>query len=263
MVQAIKIVADGALGSRGAALLEPYSDEPTNTGLLTTPPEEIYAQDARGLTRPASRPAFTRSAIAPIATCSTSTRSCTAEVPGRANLRLRVEHAQILDAADIPRFARLNVIASMQTTHATSDMPWVATRLGAERTAEGAYVWQKLMKSGAVLANGSDFPVEEPNPMLGFYAGITRQDPDGQPTGRLDARRTTVARGSAQVVHLECRLRRARRNRARLDRARQIGDLVLLDRDVMTVDPKNILGAQVLLTVIGGEVVYEPKQAAR
>jgi predicted amidohydrolase YtcJ len=182
MVQAIKIVADGALGSRGAALLEPYSDEPRNTGLLTTPPEEVHAK-----TLAASKAGF-QTCIHAIGDRANREvldiyEKVYAEAPVSRNLRLRIEHAQILDAADIPRFARMNVIASMQTTHATSDMPWVPTRIGAERTAEGAYVWQKLMKSGAMLANGSDFPVEEPNPMLGFYAGITRQDPDGNPPG--------------------------------------------------------------------------------
>jgi hypothetical protein len=258
MVQAIKIVADGALGSRGAALLEPYSDEPKNVGLLTTPPEEVHAKALA-----ASRAGF---------------QSCThaigdranrqvldiyekvySEAPVARNLRLRIEHAQILDAADIPRFRNLNVIASMQTTHATSDMPWVPARLGARRTAEGAYVWQKLIKSGAILANGSDFPVEEPNPMLGFYAGITRQDPGGNPPGgwmpdeRLSRAEVLKAFtwNAAFAAHAETELGSIEPGK--------YGDLVMLDRDVMSVDAKSIPGAQVLLTVIGGEVVYLPK----
>ena len=92
------------------------------------------------------------------------------EVPAAKALRMRNEHAQILDAAEIPRFKTLGVIASIQPTHCTSDMPWVPTRIGKERTAEGAYVWRKLIDAGARIASGSDFPVEEPNPMLGFYA---------------------------------------------------------------------------------------------
>ncbi len=258
MVQAIKIVADGALGSRGAALLEPYSDEPKNVGLLTTPPEEVHAKALA-----ASRAGF---------------QSCThaigdranrqvldiyekvySEAPVARNLRLRIEHAQILDAADIPRFRDLNVIASMQTTHATSDMPWVPARLGAARTAEGAYVWQKLIKSGAILANGSDFPVEEPNPMLGFYAGITRQDPDGNPPkGWMPDERLSRAEvlkaftwNAAFAAHAETELGSIEPGK--------YGDLVMLDRDVMSVEARSIPGAQVLLTVIGGEVVYEPK----
>src|SRR5262249_6331424 len=182
IVRAIKIVADGALGSRGAALLEPYQDEPGNIGLLTTAPAEVYAQ-----TLAASKAGF-QTAIHAIGDRANrmvldTFERVQREVPGSRDLRMRDEHAQILDRADIPRFAKLNVIASMQSTHATSDMPWAPARLGQERTEEGAYVWKKLMNVGALIANGSDFPVEEPNPMLGLYAAITRQDRDGHPSG--------------------------------------------------------------------------------
>ena len=105
------------------------------------------------------------------------------EIPGARALRPRIEHAQILDALDIPRFAALGVIASVQPTHCTSDMPWAPARLGAARVEEGAYVWQKLRRSGATLAAGSDFPVERPDPLLGFYAAITRQTTTGEPPG--------------------------------------------------------------------------------
>ena len=181
------------------------------------------------------------------------------EVPGARDLRMRVEHAQILDAAEIPRFARLNVIASMQSTHATSDMPWVPARIGAERTAEGAYVWQKLMKTGVVLANGSDFPVEEPNPMLGFYAAITRQDPAGQPAGgwmpdermsRHEALKSFTW-NAAYAAHAEKDLGSIE--------AGKLADMVLLDRDIMTVEPRDILTTNVIVTIVGGDVSYEKK----
>ncbi len=259
MVQAIKIVADGALGSRGAALLEPYSDEPKNVGLLTTPPDEVYAK-----TLAASKAGF-QTCIHAIGDRANREvldiyERVYREAPIARNLRLRVEHAQILDAKDIPRFHTLNVIASMQTTHATSDMPWVPARLGAARTAEGAYVWQKLIKSGAMLANGSDFPVEEPNPMLGFYAGITRQDPDGNPPGgwmpeeRLS--RSEVLKAftwnAAFAAHAETELGSIEPGK--------YADLVMIDRDVMRVDARSILDTRVLLTVIGGEIVFEPQK---
>ncbi|MGH9386437.1 MAG: amidohydrolase [Vicinamibacterales bacterium] len=258
MVQAIKIQADGALGSRGAALLEPYADEPKNIGLLTTPPEEVHAKALA-----ASKAGF-QTCIHAIGDRANRQvldlyEQVYSEAPVARNLRLRIEHAQILDAADIPRFAELNVIASMQTTHATSDMPWVPARLGPARTAEGAYVWQKLIKSGAILANGSDFPVEEPNPMLGFYAGVTRQDPAGNPAGgwmpdqRLS--RTEVLKAftwnAAFAAHADTELGSIEPGK--------YGDLVMLDRDVMSIDAKSILDARVLLTVIGGEVVFEPR----
>jgi predicted amidohydrolase YtcJ len=175
-------------------------------------------------------------------------------------LRMRDEHAQILDAADIPRFAKLNVIASMQATHATSDMPWVPARIGEARAQEGAYVWQRLIKSGVVLANGSDFPVEEPNPMLGFYAAITRQDPAGQPRGgwmpdeRLSREETlqSFTWNAAYAAHAE-------KDLGSLE-VGKLADMVVLDKNVMTIDPKDILTTRVVLTIVGGEVVYEGKQ---
>jgi predicted amidohydrolase YtcJ len=255
-VRAIKIGADGALGSRGAALLEPYADEPATTGLMTTPPEEIYAQ-----TLAASRAGF-QTCIHAIGDRGNRVamdvfERVQNEVPGARNLRMRNEHAQILDAAEIPRFAKLNVIASMQATHATSDMPWVPARIGAQRADEGAYVWQRLIKSGVVLANGSDFPVEEPNPMLGFYAAITRQDPSGQPPGgwmpeeRLSAEQTlkSFTWNAAYAAHAE-------KDLGSLE-VGKLADMVLIDKNIMTVEPKDILTTQVIATIVGGEVVYQ------
>jgi predicted amidohydrolase YtcJ len=256
IVRAIKLVADGALGSRGAAMLEPYSDEPGTTGLLTTPPEEVYAQ-----TLAASKAGF-QTGIHAIGDRGNRVAMDTfervqREVPGARALRLRIEHAQILDAAEIPRFARLGIIASMQATHATSDMPWVPDRIGAARTQEGAYVWQTLVKSGVVLANGSDFPVEEPNPMLGLYAAITRQDPSGNPPGgwmpgqrlsRDEALRSFTS-SAAYAAHVESLL-------GSLEPGK-LADFVVLSKNIMRVPAPEILGTMVRMTVIGGEVVYE------
>jgi predicted amidohydrolase YtcJ len=255
-VRAIKIGADGALGSRGAALLEPYSDEASTTGLMTTEPDDIYAQ-----TLAASQAGF-QTCIHAIGDRGNRVamdvfERVQREVPGARNLRMRNEHAQILDAAEIPRFSQLNVIASMQATHATSDMPWVPARIGPERTQEGAYVWQRLLKSGVVLANGSDFPVEEPNPMLGFYAAVTRQDPSGQPPGgwmpeeRLSREEMlkSFTWNAAYAAHAE-------RDLGSLE-VGKLADMVLLDKDVMTIEPSEILSTHPLITIIGGEVVHQ------
>jgi predicted amidohydrolase YtcJ len=257
-VRAVKISADGALGSRGAALLEPYADEPGNSGLLVNPPEEVYAQ-----TLAASRAGFQMCvhAIGDRANrmvMDTFERGQN-EVPGSRELRMRNEHAQILDATEIPRFAKLNVIASMQATHATSDLPWAPARLGPARIEEGAYVWQKLLKSGAIIANGSDFPVEEPNPMLGFYAAITRQDPSGnppnawQPDQRMSREETlkSFTIDAAFAAHAEKELGSLAPGK--------LADLIVLSKDVMTVAPKEILSTTVTTTVIGGKIVYEAK----
>jgi predicted amidohydrolase YtcJ len=257
-VRAIKITADGALGSRGAALLEPYSDEAGNTGLLTTPPDQVYAQ-----TLAASKAGF-QTCIHAIGDRANRIVMDTfervqKEVPGSRALRMRNEHAQILDATEIPRFGKLNVIASMQSTHATSDLPWAPARLGPQRIEEGAYVWQKVMKSGGILANGSDFPVEEPNPMLGIYAAITRQDESGnppnawQPDERMSREETlkSFTINGAYAAHAEKDLGSLTPGK--------LADLVVLSKDVMTVPAKEILTTTVTTTVIGGKVVHEGK----
>jgi predicted amidohydrolase YtcJ len=257
-VRAIKIGADGALGSRGAALLEPYSDEPDTGGLMTTPPDEIYAQTAA-----ASRAGF-QTCIHAIGDRGNRVtmdvfERVQRELPGARELRMRNEHAQILDAAEIPRFAKLNVIASMQPTHATSDMPWVPARIGPDRMREGAYVWKRLLASGVVLASGSDFPVEEPNPMLGFYAALTRQDPAGQPHGgwmpeeRLTREETlkSFTWSAAYAAHGE-------KDLGSLE-VGKLADMVLLDKNVMIIEPKEILSTQVKLTIVGGEIVFEQR----
>ena len=257
-VRAIKIVADGALGSRGAALLEPYSDERGTAGLLTATPEEVYTQ-----TLAASKAGF-QTAVHAIGDRANRLVMNTfavvpREVPGSRDLRMRIEHAQILDAAEIPRFAALGVVASMQPTHATSDMPWAPARLGRARIEEGAYVWQKLLASGAVIASGSDFPVEQPNPMPGFYAAITRQDASGHPPGgwtagqrmsRQQALRSFTL-DAAYAAHADTFL-------GSLEEGK-LADLVVLSNDIMQVPPADILDTTVRLTVVGGEVVYESK----
>jgi predicted amidohydrolase YtcJ len=254
-VRAIKIAADGALGSRGAALLEPYTDDPGNTGLLVTSPEEVYAQ-----TLAASMAGFQTAvhAIGDRANRSVldTFERVQREVPGSRALRLRVEHAQILDAVEIPRFARLNVIASMQATHATSDMPWAPTRLGNARIDEGAYLWQTLWRTGAIVANGSDFPVEQANPLLGFYASITRQDPAGRPaSGWQPAQRLTRDQTLKSFTINAAFAAHAEQDLGSLT-AGKLADLVVLSKDVMRVPPREILTARVTLTLVGGKITW-------
>ena len=255
-VRAVKIYADGALGSRGAALLEPYSDEPTTSGLLTTPPDEVYAQ-----TVAAARAGFQVGihAIGDRANRQVMDlfERVQREVPGSRALRMRIEHAQILDAAEIPRFAKLGVIASMQPTHATSDMPWAAARIGEARAEEGAYVWRKLLDSGAVLASGSDFPVEEANPLLGFYAAITRQDAQGNPPGGWTPRqRMTREAALASFTQQAAYAAHAETLTGSIE-AGKLADLVVLSKDIMRVPTREILTTTVRTAIVAGETVYQ------
>ncbi len=176
----VKLYIDGALGSRGAALLEDYSDDHGNRGLLVTDPGQYEAtvRKAKGCHLQVATHAIGDRGNRIV--LDTYERVLGADA--KSDHRWRVEHAQIVAPEDIPRFAKLGVIASMQPTHATSDMPWAQDRLGKGRLF-GAYAWQRFLHSGAHLALGSDFPVESPDPRLGLYAAVTRQDRDGQPPG--------------------------------------------------------------------------------
>jgi hypothetical protein len=255
-VRSVKIYADGALGSRGAALLEPYSDEPATSGLLTTPPEELYAQ-----TIAAARAGFQVGihAIGDRANRQVMDlfERVQREMPGSRGLRMRIEHAQILDAAEIPRFAKLGVIAAMQPTHATSDMPWAESRIGPARVAEGAYVWRALLDSGAMIASGSDFPVEDANPMLGFYAAITRQDSAGNPSvGWMPRQRMTREEALASFTRHAAFASHAERFTGSIE-AGKLADLLVLSKDIMQIAAREILTTTVRMTVSGGEIVYQ------
>ena len=209
-VRAIKRSIDGALGSRGAWLLEPYADKPDDTGRNTTPVDEI-----RETARLALEHGYQLCVHAIGDRANRETLDIfEAGVQGprrQGSLRWRVEHAQHLHPADIPRFGQLGVIASMQGVHCTSDAPYVLARLGAKRAEEGAYVWQKLMKSGAVVSNGTDAPVEDVDPIASYYATVSRKLE--RRLGVLSRSADEPARG-AEVLHASTRpTRRSRRSR--------------------------------------------------
>jgi predicted amidohydrolase YtcJ len=254
-VRSVKLMSDGALGSRGAALLEPYADDPGNTGLM------ILGFDAiRTFTVSALEAGFQVSthAIGDRAnrTVLNAYEIAMREVPRkRADARLRIEHAQVLSPADIPRFRELDVIASIQATHATSDMYWAEARLGPERI-KGAYAWRKLLKQNARIANGSDFPVESANPLLGFYAAITRQDAAGQPEGGWYPEEVLTRDEALRSFTIDAAFAGFEEKEKGSISPGKWADLVVLSRDIMQIPPAEILETHVEITLIGGRVAY-------
>lgn len=249
-VRAIKKQIDGALGSRGAWMLSPYSDLPSTSGMATETPEEI-AQTAKLAL--ANGYQLCVHAIGDRANREVLNIYEKA-LAGRRDLRWRIEHAQHLNPADIPRFAQLGVFAMMQGIHCTSDAPMVIPRLGAKRAEEGAYVWQSLMKSGAHVGNGTDTPVEDVSPIACYYASVTRRLKDGttfypsQKMSRMEALRSyTVENAYAAFEEgLKGTLQ-----------VGKLGDVTVLSQDILTVPDDRILNTQIEYTIVGGKVVYQ------
>ncbi len=251
-IAAVKLYADGALGSRGAALIEPYSDDVENRGLPFYTVDELTA-----FTQKANDMGFQVGihAIGDFGSRMALDAFDRVQKGHTSRLRNRVEHAQIIALDDIPRFARLGVIASIQPTHATSDMNMAEDRIGPERI-KGGYAWRRLLESGAVLASGSDFPVELPNPWHGLYAAVTRKSRSGRPDGgwyfdqalsRAEALHSfTLA--AAFAAHQEDRL-------GSLEPGKW-ADFIVIDRNYFEIPASEIDDIQVLETWVGGERVY-------
>jgi predicted amidohydrolase YtcJ len=254
-----KIYADGALGSRGAALLEPYADAPETSGILLTDPDSLGAIVARAMElglQPAIHAIGDRGNRMALDAIASGTRHLESASPGPAPRSPRIEHAQVVALQDIPRFAELGVIASFQPTHATSDMYWAEDRVGPERI-RGAYAWRTFRDAGARIVCGSDFPVESPNPFFGIYAAVARQDQEGWPDGgwRPEERMTREEALACFTV----------------DAARAVGmedevgtlsmgkraDFIIVDRDPLTAPVEDLWKTRVLRTVIDGQTVYE------
>lgn len=258
-VRAIKLSFDGALGSRGAALLEPYSDDPGNTGIVQIPMPQVRAIAVRAL-----RAGFQLNvhAIGDRANRETIDAFADAlrEVP-TADHRFRIEHAQILSPADLARFAPLGVIPSMQGSHQTSDMYWAPNRLGYTRLL-GAYAWRTLLDAGSIIPNGSDFPVEPVNPLISFHAFVTRQDAENYPAGGwFPAQRTTREEALLSMTLWPAQAAFMERESGSLAPGKY-ADFVILDQDIMSVAPERILDTRVLRTVLGGKTVYDAARAA-
>jgi predicted amidohydrolase YtcJ len=250
-VRSIKVSIDGALGSHGAWLLEPYDDLPGSSGLNTTPIEDVV-ETARLAMQHGYQ--FNVHAIGDRGnreTLDIFERAYTDAGPG--DYRWRIEHAQHLHPDDIPRFGRLGVIASMQGVHATSDGPWIGAKLGRQRSQEGAYVWQSLMRSGAVVMNGTDAPVEDVDPIASWYSAVSRMMANGerlypeQRMSREEALRSYTIQAAYGAFEEDIK--------GSLE-VGKLADITVLSQDIMTIDEASIPGTTVAYTIVGGEVVY-------
>lgn len=254
-VRSVKVHFDGALGSRGAAFYNDYSDDPGNRGVLEVPPDHLYDIARAGL--------VTGMQICPHAIGMRGNglfldqiERALQEHPVEDH-RFRSEHAQIVRVHDIKRFIDLGVIPSMQPIHATSDMGFVQDRIGSKRTREGAYVWRTFIDAGAKVASGSDFTVESHRPLWGYYAAVTRQNHDGQPEGgwypeQLMTREEAMRSYTTWAAHAAFQ--------EDVVGSLEVGkyaDIVVLDKDILTVPAPDILETNVLYTIVNGSIVYE------
>lgn len=255
-VRAVKLYADGAMGSRGAALIEPYSDDPNNSGLLKSTQAHIREVAERGL-----------KAGFQINTHAIGDRGNRVvldayeqamQVVPRVDHRFRVEHAQILHYDDIPRFAQLGVIPSMQASHQTSDMYWIGKRLGPTRL-YGAYAWQSLLQTGVVIPNGSDFPVEQVNPLISFHASIARQDDRNWPAGGWFPEQKMSRDDALRSMTLWPAYAGFQEKEMGSISAGKLADFVILDTDIMRVPVEMVMKTRVLSTWVGGKAVFEAK----
>jgi predicted amidohydrolase YtcJ len=251
-VRAIKRQIDGALGSHGAWLLEPYEDMPSSTGLAVEAPDDI-----EGSARIAADFDFQLNTHAIGDRANREVLDIyerTFGESGAADRRWRIEHAQHVHPDDVQRFASLGIIASMQGVHATSDSPWVYARLGADRAESGAYLWRSFLDAGVVVTNGTDVPVEDISPVASFFSSVVRQDRDGndffpgQRMTRIEALESYTINNAVAAFEEDLKGSLT---------VGKLADITVLDRDIMTVPEAEIAGALVDLTIVGGVVRFE------
>lgn len=257
-IRAIKLNCDGALGSRGAWLLEPYSDRPDFSGMATLSMDTVLKISREGLKHGFQ---ICSHAIGDRANKEILDRYETAlrEKPEVQDHRYRIEHAQHLHPSDIPRFGMLGVIPAMQAIHLSSDRPWAIDRLGAKRIREGAYMWQSLLKTGAVIVNGTDVPVEPINPIASFFASVTRQTLKGEPAGGFEPEEKMTREQALKSYTLDAAYGAFEETIKGSIKSGKLADFTIFSKDLMTIPDSEILSAEVTMTILGGKVAYEKK----
>ena len=249
----IKAFSDGALGSRGAAMLEPYSDRPDSRGLIVDDEERLTQLATLALENGFQMSVHCIGDRGNRITLNAYEKAIKAT--GKTGARLRVEHAQILAPEDIPRFKELEVLPSMQPTHCTSDMPWAIDRVGPERT-KGAYAWRTLMDTGVIIPCGSDFPVEKIRPIRGFYSAVSRRHEDGTPEERFQPEQVMSREEALKGFTIWAAYAGFMEDVVGSLEPGKKADLIIMDRDIMKVPENEILGAVVLNTYVDGKLVY-------
>lgn len=253
-VRSFKVYADGALGSRGAVLLKPYADQSSNSGFLLTSKNEmdkyfsqIYKSDYQVNTH----------------CIGDSANRLVLDLygkylKGKNDRRWRIEHCQVVNPADVPKFGKYSVIPSIQATHATSDMYWAEERLGKERV-KHAYPFEELRQQNALIANGSDFPVEFVNPLFGFHSAVARQDNNNWPAGGFQMENALSKENALKAMTIwSAYANFEEKERGSIEKGK-MADFVVLEEDIMSINISKIRNTKVLFTYIGGQKVYELK----
>jgi predicted amidohydrolase YtcJ len=252
-VRGVKLYADGALGSRGAALVEPYRDDPGNMGLLVTPGDHMAEVAGRAKAAGFQVAVHGIGDRGNLVALDALERALGGPHP---ELRWRLEHAQVLRLQDIERLAKIGIIASMQPTHATSDMGWAEDRIGPVRIA-GAYAWRKVLGAGGRLALGSDFPVESIDPRLGIYAAVTRQDPAGLPAGGWRPEERLTREEALRGFTLDAAYSLFWEKEIGSLEVGKRADLVVYGKDPMRVPDAELATVPIDYTLVDGRTVYQ------
>jgi predicted amidohydrolase YtcJ len=259
-IRSVKLNCDGALGSRGAWLLEPYSDRPDHFGHETLPMDFVKKTALSGLKNGFQ---VCSHAIGDRANREILDRyeSALTELPELSkNHRFRIEHAQHLHPDDIPRFAKLHVIPAMQAVHMSSDRPWAIDRLGEKRIKEGAYMWQDLLKSGVPIVNGTDVPVEPINPIASFYASVSRKTLKGTPEGGYEPDQKMTRAQALKSYTLDAAYGAFEEDIKGSIKVGKLADFTIYNQDLMIVDEDDLLNTQIVMTIFNGEIVFEKSE---
>lgn len=252
-VRSVKLYFDGALGSRGAAFFEPYADDSENSGLLRITPEYIYAVAKAGL-ESGMQICTHCIGIRGNRLCLDAYEKALSQNP-TADHRFRIEHAQIVRTEDVKKFKDLGVIPAMQPTHCTSDMYFVEDRIGKARAA-GAYAWRWYIDAGLVIPSGSDFPVESNDPLLGIYAAVTRQDVKGWPEGGWFPEQRMTMEEAIRSFTIWAAYSAFQEDVLGSIEIGKYADFTILDKDIVEIEPKEILNTKVVYTIVGGKIRY-------